>query len=70
MAIEGSEIPKPVIAEIAGLRIASPIDKARIEQACQNLQDSGLFASISYQRSRPEERICSDSCPDRSISAV
>lgn len=49
VAIEGSEIPQPVILEIAGLRIASPIDKARIEQACQNLQDSGLFASISYQ---------------------
>jgi outer membrane protein assembly factor BamA len=48
VAIEGSSIPQPVILEVAGLRIASPIDKAGIELACKNLQESGLFSSISY----------------------
>ena len=47
--IEGSSIPQSTILEIAGLRLASPIDKAGIEHACANLQESGLFASISYR---------------------
>ena len=34
---------------IAGLTLAKPIDKAGIEQACKRLQDSGIFASISYR---------------------
>jgi len=49
VAIEGSSTARPVILEIAGLHIASPIDKAGIEEACKNLQESGLFASISYR---------------------
>jgi outer membrane protein assembly factor BamA len=49
VTIEGSTIPQPVILEIAGLRLATPIDKAGIEQACKKLQESGLFASISYR---------------------
>lgn len=46
---EGSVIPQPVILEIAGLRIESPIDKGGIDQACKKLEESGLFASISYR---------------------
>ncbi len=46
---EGSAIPQPAILEIAGLRIASPIDKAGIDQACKKVEESGLFASISYR---------------------
>lgn len=46
---EGSSIPQPVILEMAGLKIASPVSKATIEQACQKLQDTGLFASINYR---------------------
>jgi len=34
---------------IAGLRLAAPIDKVGIEQACRKLQESGLFAAISYR---------------------
>jgi outer membrane protein assembly factor BamA len=49
VVIEGSQIPQSQIVEIAGLRIASPIDKAGIERACRSLQESGLFASISYR---------------------
>jgi len=49
VAIEGSVIPQPVVLEIAGLRIAAPIDKARIDEACRRLQESGLFGSISYR---------------------
>ena len=49
VASEGSTIPQPVILEITGLRIASPIDKRGIEQACKKLEESGLFASISYR---------------------
>ena len=49
VSIEGSVVPQSVILEVAGLRISSPIDKAGIEQACRNLQESGLFASISYR---------------------
>lgn len=48
VAIEGSAIPQPVILEMTGLRIASPIDKAGIEAACKKLEESGLFTSISY----------------------
>jgi outer membrane protein assembly factor BamA len=49
VTIEGSAVPQSAIMEIAGLRIATPIDKAAIEQACKELQESGLFASISYR---------------------
>ena len=49
VAIVGSAIPQPVILEIAGLRVAAPIEKAGIEEACKKLQDSGLFATISYR---------------------
>ena len=46
---EGSTIPQSVVQEIAGLKIDAPIDQAGIEEACRKLQDSGLFASISYR---------------------
>ena len=49
VAIEGSLVPQSVIVEISGLRIGSPIDKAGIEDAAKNLQECGLFASISYR---------------------
>ncbi|MCX6621973.1 MAG: hypothetical protein NTY38_13055 [Acidobacteria bacterium] len=49
VTIEGSTIPQPVIIEIAGLRLAAPIDKTGIEQACKRLQESGIFATISYR---------------------
>jgi len=49
VAIEGSRIPQPVILEVAGLRIGASVDKAGIEAACRRLQESGLFASISYR---------------------
>ena len=49
VAAEGSAIPQPVILEIAGLRIDAPIDQGGIEQACKKLEESGLFASISYR---------------------
>jgi outer membrane protein assembly factor BamA len=52
VAIEGSSIPKPVILEVAGLRIGAPVNKGAIEQGCQKLNDSGLFSSITY-RYRP-----------------
>lgn len=47
--IEGSAIPQPVILEIAILHVSAPIDKAGIERACKKLEESGLFASISYR---------------------
>jgi len=49
VATEGSTIPAAVVLEMAGLRLDAPIDKAGIEQGCQKLQESGLFASISYR---------------------
>jgi len=49
VAVEGSKIPEPVILQIAGLHLASPIDKAKVEDACKKLQDSGLFSSITYR---------------------
>ncbi len=49
VATEGSTIPAAVVLEMAGLTLDAPIDKAGIEQACQKLQESGLFASISYR---------------------
>ncbi|MEO8369761.1 MAG: hypothetical protein ABI806_11205 [Candidatus Solibacter sp.] len=47
--IEGSTIPAAVVLEMAGLKLDAPIDKAGIEQACQKLRETGLFASISYR---------------------
>src|SRR4249920_747828 len=49
VATEGSTIPAAVVLEMAGLKLDEPIDKAGIEQACQKLQESGLYASISYR---------------------
>jgi outer membrane protein assembly factor BamA len=49
VGIEGSSIPQSVILDMAGLKVGVPIDKAGIEQACKGLQESGLFASISYR---------------------
>ncbi len=49
VTIEGSSIPQPVVLEIAGLHLAAPIDKGGIEQACKKLQESGIFASISFR---------------------
>lgn len=49
VTIEGSSIAQSVVLEIAGLHLATPIDKRGIEQACAKLQDSGIFSSISYR---------------------
>lgn len=49
VAIEGSAIPQSVILEMAGLRLAAPIDKTGIDQACEKLAGSGIFASVSYR---------------------
>lgn len=49
VTIEGSEISKPVVLEIAGLRLTAPINKAGIDEACRKLQESGIFASIGYR---------------------
>jgi hypothetical protein len=49
VAVEGSAIPQTVILEIAGLRLGTPIDKAGVEQACAKLQETGVFATISYR---------------------
>jgi outer membrane protein assembly factor BamA len=49
VSIEGSGIPQPVILEMAGLRIGAALDKSGIEAGCRRLQESGLFASISYR---------------------
>lgn len=46
---EGSSIPQPVILEIGGLHIASPINKAGIDQACAKIHDSGLFSTVTYR---------------------
>jgi outer membrane protein assembly factor BamA len=49
VSIEGSSIAKPVVLEISALKLGAPIDKGGIEQACQRIQDTGLFASISFR---------------------
>jgi hypothetical protein len=49
VTIEGSVMPQSVILEMTGLHIDSPISKAGIDDACYKLQESGLFASISYR---------------------
>jgi outer membrane protein assembly factor BamA len=49
VTIEGSVIPRAVILEMTGLQINSPISKTGIEDACYKLQESGLFASVSYR---------------------
>jgi len=49
VSIEGSVIPQPAILEITGLRVNSPISKVGIQDACYKLQETGLFASVSYR---------------------
>jgi outer membrane protein assembly factor BamA len=49
VSLEGTELSREFVLEIAGLRIGAPIDKAGIEAACAKLRDSGVFASLSYQ---------------------
>lgn len=49
VTVEGSSIPQSVVLEIAGLHLATPIDKTGIEQACAKLQETGVFASIAYR---------------------
>jgi outer membrane protein assembly factor BamA len=49
VSIEGSIIPQPAIVEITGLRVNSAISKAGIQEACYKLQETGLFASVSYR---------------------
>jgi outer membrane protein assembly factor BamA len=34
---------------MAGLHLAAPIDKDAIELACKKIQDTGIFASVSYR---------------------
>ena len=45
---------------VTGLRIASPIEKAAVENACKKLQESGLFASISYRYASGPKHGCAD----------
>lgn len=49
VTVEGTLVPQAVVLEMADLRLAAPIDKDGIEQACRKLQQTGLFASISYR---------------------
>jgi outer membrane protein assembly factor BamA len=49
VAVEGSAIHHSVIAELAGLRLAAPIDKRIIESASGRLLQTGLFSSVSYR---------------------
>lgn len=49
IAVESSAISPTVIAELAGLRPGEPIDKRGIDLACDRLQRTGLFSSVSYR---------------------
>ncbi len=49
VSLEGTELAKEFVMEIAGLRTGVPIDKAGIEAACAKLRDSGMFASVGYR---------------------
>ena len=46
--ITGSQVPAAVVLEIGGLRLGADVDKARIEEACQKLGQSGIFETVSY----------------------
>lgn len=49
VTVEGTDLPKPTVEQIAGLRIGAPIDRPGIEKACKNLQESGLFSSVGFK---------------------
>jgi outer membrane protein assembly factor BamA len=46
VTLNGTALPESTVLDIAGLQIGAPLDKAAIEQACQTLNESGLFTSL------------------------
>ena len=47
--ITGSQVPTAVVMEMASLKLGEPVDKARIEDACQKLGQSGIFGEVNYR---------------------
>ena len=47
--VSGSQVPTAVVMEMAGLKLGEPVDKARIEDACQKLGQSGIFGEVNYR---------------------
>ncbi len=46
VTLNGTALPESTVLDIAGLHIGAPLDKAGIEQACERLNESGLFTSL------------------------
>lgn len=49
VALEGTEYPQELVLEISGLQLGSPINQQKIDDACQRLQNSGIFQSVEYR---------------------
>ncbi len=47
VTLNGTALPESTVLDIAGLDIGAPLDKSGIEQACQKLNESGLFTSLN-----------------------
>jgi outer membrane protein assembly factor BamA len=46
--IEGTQLSKEVILEMASLQLGRPVNQAAIEEGCKRLLASGLFPSIAF----------------------
>ncbi len=47
VTLNGTALPESTVLDIAGLHIGAPLDKSEIEQACQKLNESGLFTALN-----------------------
>ncbi|HLK20257.1 MAG TPA: POTRA domain-containing protein [Bryobacteraceae bacterium] len=48
VTVQGTALPKEAVLQLAGLHIGAPIDQAAMQTASQKLNDSGMFASVTY----------------------
>ena len=46
--VQGTAAVKSAVIGITGFRIGTPVNKAAIENGCQKLQESGLFATVAF----------------------
>ncbi len=49
VVLEGTQLSKAAVLEIAGLRLGAPVNQSGVEQGCKNLESSGSFQAISIR---------------------
>ncbi len=56
VTVDGSQIPKEFIVDLAGLKIGAATNPAAIDAAGARLRDSGIFDSVAYRYAPGENR--------------